>query len=1046
MRGPNLSSLGVKEPSLTLFLIVAIVAAGVIAFLQLGRAEDPSFTIKVATVTALWPGATAQEMQDQVADRLEKRLQELRYYDRVETQARPGMVNMTVTLKDTTPPAEVAGEFYQLRKKLGDEAVNLPRGVVGPIVNDEYSDVYFALFALQAKGMPHRELVAEAERIRTHMLEVQGVKKVNIIGEQQQRVYIELSYKRLATLGIGADVVLGALTAQNALQPAGEIETGTQSVQIRLDGSYTDIDTVRATPIAVNGRVFRIGDIADIRRGYEDPAKYLVRHDGAPALVLGVVMREQWNGTRLGSDLAHEVAGIDAELPLGLTLTQVSNQSRNIAEAYGEFMLKFAVALAVVMVVSLLALGFRVGLVVACSVPLTLAAVFVVMLATGRNFDRITLGALILSLGLLVDDAIIAIEMMVVKLEEGLGRIEAATFAWGATASPMLTGTLVTIIGFLPVGFAQSTAGEYAGNIFWIVGFSLLVSWFVAVYFTPYLGVKLLPKLQPVTGGQGAIYDTPYYRGLRRWVTRCVAHRGRVALVTLAAFVAAAALLVQFVPKQFFPNSDRPELLVEVYMPEGASIGATQAAVAKVERDLAQRDEALSVDSYIGAGAPRFFLSLNPELPDPAFAKIVVLTSSAAQRDKLRGYLEQRIETGAYPQARVRVLQLLFGPPVPYPVSFRVSGPDTQELRRLGAEVAERMRVNPDVRDVNTDWYERAPSVRLMFDQDRLRLVGLDPATVARQTQALISGVTVSQARIGDRTVDVVVRMPEAERRELSALGDLAIGTAGGQTMPLASLATLEPVFEEPVLTRRNRHPTLTVRADVRPGVQPPDVSAAILPALAPIMRTLSPGYAITAGGSVEESGKATSALLPIFPVMILATLTAIMFQTRSFLLTGLVFATAPLGLIGAIPALLITGSPFGFNAILGLIGLAGILMRNTLILVDQIGAERARGLDAPAAVVEATVRRARPVLLTALAAVLAFLPLTLSSFWGPLAIVLIGGTCVGTALTLFFLPALYALCFRVGLRSEGTMAAAGTGAAEGEAGYPGGIKLLPAE
>ena len=1015
MRGPNLSAIGVREPSVTLFLILAIIAAGCFAFLRLGRAEDPSFTIKVATVTAVWPGATAQEMQDQVADRLEKRLQELRYYDRVETQVRPGVVNMTVTLKDTTPPAVVPDEFYQIRKKLGDEAINLPRGVIGPIVNDEYSDVYFALFALQAKGLPERELVSEAERLRSRLLDVGGVKKVNIIGEQRQRIYVELSYKRLATLGVGADAVLGALTAQNALQPAGEVETGAQSVQLRLNGAYGDLDAVRATPVAVDGRVFRVGDIADVRRGYEDPPTFLVRHGGQPALVLGVVMREQWNGTKLGADLKNEVGAIHAELPLGLTLTQVSDQSKNIAEAYGEFMLKFAVALAVVMVVSLVALGFRVGIVVACSVPLTLAAVFVIMLATGRDFDRITLGALILSLGLLVDDAIITIEMMVVKLEEGLSRVDAATFAWGATAAPMLTGTLVTVIGFLPVGFARSTAGEYAGNIFWIVGFSLLISWIVAVYFTPYLGVKLLPDIKPVAGGHDAIYATQRYQRLRRWIGACVARRGAVALVTLGGFLVAGILLVIAVPKQFFPTSDRPELLVEVYLPKGSSIAATTKVVARIEADLAKRSEATSVDAYVGAGAPRFFLSLNPELPDPSFAKFVVLTPGDKERDTLHAYLDERIASGAYPEARVRVVQLLFGPPVPYPVAFRVSGPDPQALRRIGAQVAEIMRASPDTRAVNTDWGERAPALRLVFDQDRLRLIGLDPATVARQLQALVSGVTVSQARTGDRTVDVVVRAPLDERRGLGSLGDLAISNGKVQSAPLASIARLEPVFEEPVLMRRDRRPTLTVRADVCPGVQPPDVTGAILPRLRPIIDALPQGYAIIVSGSVEESGKANSALAPIFPVMVVLMLTVIMLQTRSFRMTGLVFATAPLGLIGAIPALLLTGTPFGFNAILGLIGLAGILMRNTLILVDQIDIERERGLAEREAVIEATVRRARPVLLTALAAVLAFLPLTLSSFWGPLAIVLIGGTLVGTALTLFFLPALYALWFRIG-------------------------------
>jgi multidrug efflux pump subunit AcrB len=604
--------------------------------------------------------------------------------------------------------------------------------------------------------------------------------------------------------------------------------------------------------------------------------------------------------------------------------------------------------------------------------------------------------------------------MMVVKLEEGMSRIEAATFAWGATAGPMLAGTIVTIVGFLPVGFARSTAGEYAGNIFWIVGFALLVSWIVAVYFTPYLGVKLLPEIKPVAGGHDAIYATPRYEQLRQWVTRSVAQRGRFTIGVVLAMVLAGVLLVVAIPKQFFPVSDRPELLVEVYNPHGSSLAATRSVVEKLEQDLLTRPELKSevryVDAYLGGGAPRFFLSLNPEPADPSFAKLIVLTHGPAARERLRLALQKLAAEGRYPGARVRALSLLFGPPVPYPVAFRVTGPDADQLRRISAEVADVVRANPNAVAVNTDWGDRSPAVTLQFDNDRLRLIGLDPASVSRQVHALISGATVTQARYGDRTTDVVVRTPAAERRALGDLGSLVIGTAGGTGVTLSQVARIVPSSEDPLLVRRNRVPTMTVRADITKGVQPADVTAAILPRLQPLMDKLPAGYAITAAGSVEEAGKANTALAPLFPVMIGLMLLVLMLQTRSFRMTGLVFATAPLGLLGAIPALILTGFPFGFNAILGLIGLAGILMRNTLILVDQIDSERARGLGLEAAVIEATVRRARPVLLTALAAVLAFLPLTLSSFWGPLAVVLIGGTLVGTALTLFFLPALYAL------------------------------------
>ncbi|PZN97623.1 MAG: MFS transporter [Alphaproteobacteria bacterium] len=1013
MKVPNLSALAVRQPSVTLFLIIAIIVAGTLAFLRLGRAEDPSFAIKSITVTAVWPGATAREMQDQVADRLEKRVQELRWFDRVETQARPGSVTMTVTLKDSMPQAQLQSEFYQARKKLADEAATLPRGVIGPLVNDEYGDVYFSLAALQADGLPHRDLVSRAERLRERLLRVPGVRKVNIIGEQRQRIYVEPSYRRIATLGLGPDAVLDALATQNLLLPAATVQTDGQSVPVRFTGAFDTLDTIRETPIAIAGRSLRLGDIADVRHGTEDPATYLVRHQGAPALMLGVVMQDRYNGTRLGADLGIAYAALRSELPLGLTLTEVADQSRNITEAYGEFMMKFAVALVVVILVSLRALGQRVGIVVALAVPLTLAAVFVIMLATGRDFDRITLGALILSLGLLVDDAIIAIEMMVVKMEEGLDRVAAATFAWGATAAPMLAGTLVTVIGFLPVGFAQSTAGEYAGNIFWIVAFALLTSWLVAVYFTPYLGVKLLPDVQPVAGGHEAIYATARYRRLRTAISRCVGNRGGVTVATLLAFGLAAALLVLAVPKQFFPSSDRPELLIELSLKKGTAIEATTRVAARLEADLRREPQALLVDSFIGAGAPRFFLSLNPELPDPAFARIVVQTAGARERDALMARVASLAAGGRYPEARVRATSLLFGPPVPYPVTFRVSGPDPQMLRTLADRVARVVRDDPAARATNIDWCERAPMLRLEFDHQRLRLLGLDPASVARQLAALVSGTTVTQVRSGDRTVDVVVRIPGTERRDLAHIGDLPITTAAGRPLPLAQVARLVPDFEDPILIRRDRQPTITVRADVAPGVQPPDVTASIMPGLKSIIDRLPGGYAITAGGAVEESGKANAALLPIFPVMLALMLTVIMLQTRSFRMTGLVFATAPLGLIGAVPALLLTGAPFGFNAILGLIGLAGILMRNTLILVDQIEIERAAGRDAEAAVIEATVKRSRPVLLTAIAAILAFLPLTLSSFWGPLAIVLIGGTLVGTVLTLFFLPAFYALWFR---------------------------------
>lgn len=1019
----NLSALAVRERAVTLFLIIAVALSGVFAFFKLGRAEDPVFSIKVMTFSAAWPGATAQQMQDLVAEPLEKRMQELAGYDRVETFTRPGLMFATLTLKDSTRPADVPEQFYQARKKLGDEARRLPPGVYGPFINDEYSDVNFALYALKARDLPQRDLVREAERLRERLLRVPGVNKVNIIGERPERVFVELSYERLTTLGIDARDIFDALARQNAVTPAGSVGTDGPRVFLRLDGAYAGVDTLRDTPVRAGDRTFRLGDIADIRRGFEDPATFLIRHDGEPSMIVGVVMRPGWNGLELDRALAAEETALAAELPLGLSFTKISDQAVNITQAVDEFMLKFFVALAVVTGVSFLSLGWREGVIVAAAVPLTLAAVFIVMLMTGREFDRITLGALILSLGLLVDDAIIAIEMMVVKMQEGMARVEAAAHAWTVTAAPMLSGTAVTVIGLMPVGFAASSAGEYAGNIFWIVAFSLLMSWLVAVVFTPYLGVKLLPAVAAVPGGARAIYDTPRYRQLRALVAWCVRRKGTVALVVLLMFGASVAAMV-VVKKQFFPVSERPELIVEVTLPSGSDIAATQRTTETVEGWLRQQPESRVVTAYIGQGAPRFFFSLSQELPDPAFAKIIVLTAGAAERDRLRQRLRERVAEGLAPEARVRATQLLFGPPVPFPVSYRVSGPDLDRLRAIASDVEAVMRAHPDMREVHRDNTGPAATLRFVLDQSRLRQIGLSPAEAAQQLQFLLDGVTVTELREDIRSVAVVARvggsMQANPRSDPATLDALSLIAADGRRIPLAQIGRTEVRQEEPVLHRRDRHPTIVVRGDIAEHVQPPDVSAGIDRALTDLRAALPDGYRIDTGGSIEESNKANLALAAVFPVMLLLMLTVIMIQVRSFSAMTMVFLTAPLGLIGAAPALLLFDQPFGFNAILGLIGLAGILMRNTLILVGQIEANSAAGLDRYDAVVEATVQRARPVLLTAVAAVLAFIPLTTSTFWGALAYTLIGGTAVGTVLTLLFLPALFALWFRIGAPAAG--------------------------
>ncbi|MHB9588404.1 efflux RND transporter permease subunit [Enterobacter mori] len=1009
----NLSALAVRERSVTLFLIILVTIAGILSFFGLGRAEDPPFTVKQMTAIAVWPGATAQEIQDQVAEPLEKRLQELKWYDRSETYTRPGMAFITLSLQDNTPPSEVQEEFYQARKKLGDESRNLPAGVTGPMINDEFADVTFALFALKAKGEPQRLLVRDAETMRQQLLHVPGVKKVNIIGEQAERIYISFSHERLATLGLSPQDIFNALNNQNVLTAAGSIETRGAQIFIRLDGAFDTLRKIRDTPFIAQGKTLKLSDVATVERGYEDPPVLQIRNQHEPALLLGIVMREGWNGLALGKALDAETSRINDGLPLGMTLTKVTDQSVNIRSSVDEFMIKFFVALLVVMVVCFVSMGWRVGVVVAAAVPLTLAVVFVVMEASGINFDRITLGSLILALGLLVDDAIIAIEMMVVKMEEGYDRIKASAYAWSHTAAPMLAGTLVTAIGFMPNGFAQSTAGEYTSNMFWIVGLALIASWVVAVVFTPYLGVKMLPDMPKVEGGHAAIYGTPRYNRFRHLLTRVIARKWIVAGSVVAIFIL-AILGMGLVKKQFFPTSDRPEVLVEVQMPYGTSIEQTSAAAAKIEDWLKKQPEANIVTSYIGQGSPRFYLAMAPELPDPSFAKIVVLTDSPASREALKLRLRKAVAEGLASEARVRVTQLVFGPYSPFPVAWRVTGPDVDTLRGIADKMKGVLEASPMMRTVNTDWGTRVPTLHFTLDQDRLQATGLTSNAVAQQLQFLLSGVPITSVREDIRAVQVIGRAAGDIRLDPAKIAGFTLVGNAGQRIPLSQIGDVEVRMEDPLLRRRDRTPTITVRGDIDETLQPPDVSTAIMKQLQPIADSLPPGYRIEMAGSIEESGKATRAMLPLFPIMIALTLLIIILQVRSMSAMVMVFLTAPLGLIGVVPTLLLFNQPFGINALVGLIALSGILMRNTLILIGQIDHNQKEGLDPFHAVVEATVQRARPVLLTALAAVLAFIPLTHSVFWGTLAWTLIGGTLGGTIITLVFLPAMYAIWFRI--------------------------------
>lgn len=1020
----NLSALAVRERSVTLFLIILVTIAGILSFFGLGRAEDPPFTVKQMTAIAVWPGATAQEIQDQVAEPLEKRLQELKWYDRTETYTRPGMAFITLSLQDNTPPSEVQEEFYQARKKLGDESRNLPAGVTGPMINDEFADVTFALFALKAKGEPQRLLVRDAETMRQQLLHVPGVKKVNIIGEQAERIYISFSHERLATLGLSPQDIFNALNNQNVLTAAGSIETRGAQIFIRLDGAFDTLRKIRDTPFIAQGKTLKLSDVATVERGYEDPPVLQIRNQHEPALLLGIVMREGWNGLALGKALDAETSRINDGLPLGMTLTKVTDQSVNIRSSVDEFMIKFFVALLVVMVVCFVSMGWRVGVVVAAAVPLTLAVVFVVMEASGINFDRITLGSLILALGLLVDDAIIAIEMMVVKMEEGYDRIKASAYAWSHTAAPMLAGTLVTAIGFMPNGFAQSTAGEYTSNMFWIVGLALIASWVVAVVFTPYLGVKMLPDMPKVEGGHAAIYGTPRYNRFRHLLTRVIARKWIVAGSVVAIFIL-AILGMGLVKKQFFPTSDRPEVLVEVQMPYGTSIEQTSAAAAKIEDWLKKQPEANIVTSYIGQGSPRFYLAMAPELPDPSFAKIVVLTDSPASREALKLRLRKAVAEGLASEARVRVTQLVFGPYSPFPVAWRITGPDVDTLRGIADKVKGVLEASPMMRTVNTDWGTRVPTLHFTLDQDRLQATGLTSNAVAQQLQFLLSGVPITSVREDIRAVQVIGRAAGDIRLDPAKIAGFTLVGNAGQRIPLSQIGDVEVRMEDPLLRRRDRTPTITVRGDIDETLQPPDVSTAIMKQLQPIVDSLPPGYRIEMAGSIEESGKATRAMLPLFPIMIALTLLIIILQVRSMSAMVMVFLTAPLGLIGVVPTLLLFNQPFGINALVGLIALSGILMRNTLILIGQIDHNQKEGFDPFHAVVEATVQRARPVLLTALAAVLAFIPLTHSVFWGTLAWTLIGGTLGGTIITLVFLPAMYAIWFRIRPETQSVQALA---------------------
>jgi multidrug efflux pump subunit AcrB len=960
-------------------------------------------------------------MQSQVADPIEKKLQELPFLDRVESYSQPSVSFIRVFLSDSTPPADVPDLWYQVRKKVGDIRGELPSGIVGPSFNDEFGDVYSSIYLLTADGLGLADLKAHAEDIRQTLLRVPDVNKVDLIGEQSEKIYIEFSHAKLATLGITPRQIFDSVARQNSVVPGGSIETSADRINLRVTGAFSGVDAIAAVPIEADGRTFRLGDIATVTRGYEDPARFLVRTGGKPSIGLGVSMQAGANIITLGENLKEAMDEILLDLPVGIDVTQVADQPHIVDESVSEFFQVFAEALGIVLIVSFVSLGWRTGIVVALSVPLVLAIVFIVMFASGMDLHRITLGALIIALGLLVDDAIIAIEMMVVKMEQGWSRARAATFAWTSTAFPMLTGTLVTAAGFLPVGFARSSSGEYAGGIFWVVGLALIASWVVAVVFTPYLGLKLLPDLarKGAHHNPDSIYDTRLYRALRRLIGFCLRWRKSVVAATVLMFVAAIGGF-GFVQQQFFPTSTRPELFFEMRLPEGTAIGVTDATAKKAEKLVvddplvANDPDVVSYTSYVGAGSPRFWLGLNPVLPNSNFAQIVIVAKDLEARERIKMRLDKALADGALPEARARVDRFVFGPPVGFPVQFRVVGPDPLKVRDIAEEVRAVMAGNDKVVDPHLDWSEQVKSIRLEVDQDRARALGLTPQDVAETLQTLLSGYTVTEYREGVDQIDVVARAVPEERLKLDRLPALTVAARNGVAVPLSQIARLDYGYEEPILWRRDRDLVLTVRGDIVDGVQAPDVSAQIEPMLAGIKGALPFGYRIETGGSIEESAKANAALAAVFPVMAIVMLAILMVQLQSFSRLALVFTTAPLGLIGATGALLLSNRPFGFVALLGLIALAGMIMRNTVILVDQIEHDIAEGHARYRAIIDATVRRARPVVLTALAAILGMIPLARSIFWGPMAITIMGGLFVATVLTLLVVPALYALWFRV--------------------------------
>ncbi|WP_296178466.1 efflux RND transporter permease subunit [Pseudomonas sp. UBA1879] len=1018
----NLSEWALHNRQMVLYLMILLAAVGALSYTKLGQSEDPPFTFKAMVIRTLWPGASAEEVSRQVTDRIEKKLMETGDYERIVSFSRPGESQVTFMARDSLVSARLPELWYQIRKKIGDIRATLPPGVQGPFFNDEFGTTFGNIYALTGEGFDYAVLKDYADRIQIQLQRVKDVGKVELIGLQDEKIWIELSNVKLATLGLPLQAVQQALEAQNAVVAASFFETPSERIQLRVTGRFQTVDEIRNFPIRVGDRTFRISDLADVRRGFNDPPAPEMRFMGQNAIGLAVAMKDGGDILVLGRALETEFARLQNNLPAGMTLSKVSDQPAAVKTSVGEFVQVLAEALGIVLLVSFFSLGVRTGMVVALAIPVVLAMTFATMYYLGIGLHKISLGALVLALGLLVDDAIIAVEMMAIKMEQGYDRLKAASFAWTSTAFPMLTGTLITAAGFLPIATAQSSTGEYTRSIFQVVTIALLASWVAAVVFVPYLGERLLPDLAKIHAAKHGAgpdapdpYGTPFYKRVRGLVGWCVRRRKTVIVLTIALF-ALSIFSFRFVPQQFFPASGRLELMVDLKLAEGASLSNTAEQVKRLEAMLKSHAGVENYVAYVGTGSPRFYLPLDQQLPAASFAQFVVLAKTIEDREALRTWLIQTLDE-QFPMLRPRVTRLENGPPVGYPVQFRVTGEHIDEVRALARKVAAKVRENPHVVNVHLDWEEPSKVVYLNVDQDRARALGVTTADLSSFLQSQLTGSSVSQYREDDKLIEILLRGTEQERHDLGGLASLAVPTANGSSVALSQVATLEYGFEEGVIWHRNRLPNVTIRADIYGKEQPATLVNQILPTLDDVRAQLPDGYLLEVGGTVEDSTRGQNSVNAGVPLFIVVVLTLLMIQLRSFSRTFMVFLTAPLGLIGVTLFLLIFRQPFGFVAMLGTIALSGMIMRNSVILVDQIEQDIAAGLDRWQAIIEATVRRFRPIVLTALAAVLAMIPLSRSVFFGPMAVAIMGGLIVATALTLLFLPALYAAWFRVNER-----------------------------